>query len=215
MHVAQPVERGWARYRTRLRTIEIPESLNQLRRAWERRARRALGRRRIELWSDDGVGRETLLERLVALAGQHRWFVRVDPGWAPHDVRFYGDRWCKADLSSVTENHGGARRLTRLEVRLMATLYHKLVVFLLGYVLVLVSLVDHRWALLLAPPALAVAWQLFASRRRLLRTLVACILATAQELRMTLVGAPELLRAPSEPEAAALPVGASPRGAAR
>jgi hypothetical protein len=215
MHIAQPVERGWARYRTRFRTIEIPESLHLLRRAWERRARRVLGRRRIELWSEDGVGRETLLERLVALAGQHRWFMRIDPGWAPHDVRFYGDRWCKADLTSVTESHGGGRRLTRLEVRLMATLYHKLVLLLLAYGLVLVSLADHRLGVLLVPPALAVAWQLTASRRRLLRTLVACILTTAQELRMTLVGAPELLRAEAEPEAAPIAAAASPGEAAR
>jgi GT2 family glycosyltransferase len=199
MHVAQPVERGWARYKTRFQTIEIPESLRQLRQAWERRARRVLGRRRVELWSEEGVGREELLGRLVALAGRHRWFVRVDPGWAPRDVRFYGDRWCKADLTSVTENHGGSRRLTRLDVHLMATLYHKAVLFLLGYVLLLVALTDWRLGPVLAVPGLAVAWQLAASRRRLLRTLLACILATAEELRMMLVGAPELLRGAPEP----------------
>ena len=37
MHVAQPVERGSARYRTRFETIVIPEALHGLRRSWERR----------------------------------------------------------------------------------------------------------------------------------------------------------------------------------
>ena len=50
---------------------------------------------------------------LLALAARHRWFVRIDSGWETHDVRFYGDRWCKTDLVTVTENHGGGRRLTR------------------------------------------------------------------------------------------------------
>jgi hypothetical protein len=211
MHVAQPVERGWARYKTRFQTIEIPEALRQLRQAWERRGRGVLGRRRVELWSEDGVGREALLERLVALAAQHRWFVRVDPGWAPHDVRFYGDRWCKADLTSVTENHGGGRRLTRLEVHMMATLYHKAVLFLLGYLLALVSLADLRVGALLLLPGLAVAWQLAASRRRLRRTLGACILACAEELRLTLVGAPDLLRAAPAPEQPPLEAGSASR----
>jgi len=200
MHIAQPVERGWARYKTRFQTIEIPESLHALRRAWEGRAGRSLRRPRLELWSEDGIGREELLGRLVALAAGHRWFARVDPGWAPHDVRFYGDRWCKADLTSVTENHGGGRRLTRLELKLMATLYQKVLVFLLGYAALLVVLLEPRLLWLLAALVLATLWRLGSSRRRLLRTVMACVLSVAQELRMTAVDDPRLLQPQAAPE---------------
>ena len=47
-----------------------------------------LGRRQVELWSEGWVGREKLLESLLQLAAENRWFVRVDPGWNEHDVRF-------------------------------------------------------------------------------------------------------------------------------
>jgi hypothetical protein len=194
MHVAQPVERGWARSSMRFRTIEIPEALHRLREAWEVRGGAQLRRDQLDLWSEDCVDRHRLLERLLALAQENRWFVRVDPGWEAHDVRFYGDRWCKANLVTVTENHGGAKRLTRVRLKLLPTLYHNAALFMLAYVLVLVWFLNQRFALILVPPLVAVAWLLRSSRRRLRRTLVACILASAEKLGMTLMGAPELLR---------------------
>src|SRR5260370_24373922 len=137
MHVAQPVERGWARYKTRFETIVIPEALRALRRVWESRAGAVLRRQQLDLWSEDGVGREKLLESVLALTGEAGWFVRVDPGWNGHDVRFYGDRWCKADLVTVTENHGGGKRLTRVRLAPAATLFQKALLLLLGFLLVL------------------------------------------------------------------------------
>jgi hypothetical protein len=198
MHVAQPVERGWARYKTRFQTIQIPEGLHALRRRWEPGAGPLLERSQIELWSESAVAREKLLERLLQLAAEHRWFVRIDPGWAPHDVRFYGDRWSKADLSTVTENHGGGRLLTRVSLQLRATLYQKALVFLIGYLLVLAWLVDRRSELLVVPVLGLLLFKLATARRLLRRTIVAGLLQAAQDLGMTLVGAPALPK-PSEP----------------
>jgi glycosyltransferase involved in cell wall biosynthesis len=203
MHVAQPVERGWARYRTRFRTIEIPEALHALRREWEGRARALIARERLDLWSESGVGRETLLERLLAFVGEKGWFPRLDPGWAPKDVRFYGDRWCKADLVTVTENHGGERRLTRLRLEMKPTLFRNALLLLLGYLLVLGWAWSKSVLLFLLPVLLGVAWQLGSSRRRLRRTVMATILATAERLGMSVVGAPDAIRRRAQPEAPA------------
>jgi hypothetical protein len=63
MHVAQPVERGWARYKTRFQTIEIPQAFHELRSAWERRAGAVLDRSRVELWSESWVPRARLRGR--------------------------------------------------------------------------------------------------------------------------------------------------------
>jgi hypothetical protein len=193
MHVAQPVERGYARYSTRFKTISIPESLHELRRSWEPRAGVLLRRAELELWSEQGVDRQRLLDRLLALAAERRWFVRLDPGWSARDVRFYGDRWFKADLLTVTENHGGGKRLTRLRLRVQPTLYHSALVLLLGYVLALSWFLDGRWALAFAPFLAAVGWRLSASRRRLRATVNACVLAVAEELGLSVVGAPGIL----------------------
>jgi hypothetical protein len=189
MQIAQPVERAHARYSMRFRTISIPDALHELRESWEARARNLLGRGELALWSETGVDRRAVLERLLALAAEHSWFVRVDPGWSALDVRFYGDRWCKADLLSVTEDHGAGRKLTRLRSRIQPTLYHNALLLLLGYLLTLVTLFDGRWAPALVPLLAAAAWRLAASRRRLRRTVNASVLAVAEQLGLTVLGA--------------------------
>jgi glycosyltransferase involved in cell wall biosynthesis len=178
----------------RFKTIQIPEPLHELRAAWQRRAGALLTRPRIELWSEDGVGREKLLEEVLSLARLHGWFVRVDPGWSDHDIRFYGDRWCKADLTTVTEEHGGGRRLTRLRLGCRATLFQKALLLWLGYVLVLAWGVESSLALYVTPLLAAVLWQVRASSERLRSVVASGILNAAEGLGMTVVGQPELLR---------------------
>jgi glycosyltransferase involved in cell wall biosynthesis len=194
MHIAQPVERGSARYSTRFRTIEIPEALNTLRRGWERRAGGFLGKQNLDLWSENGVTRETLLERLLALTAEHKWFVRVDPGWSARDVRFYGDRWCKADLITVSEAHGGGRLLTRVRLVTSSTLYHSALLFLTGYLVVLAYFIDSQLAVLLLPFLVVTGWKLASSRRRLRRSVMACVLNAAEGLGMSVIGSPDLLK---------------------
>ena len=211
MHIAQPVERGWARYRTRFNTIHIPEPLHAVRREWEERARAILSRAEIVLWSEGSVGRETLLERLLAFVGEKGWFPRLDPGWAPKDVRFYGDRWCKADLVTVTENHGGERRLTRLRLELKPTLFQNVLLLLLGYLLVLAWAWSPSALIALMPVLVGVGWQFASSRRRLRRTIMASLLATAERLGMTVVGDPEALKRPETSPGREEPVAAARR----
>jgi hypothetical protein len=194
MHVAQPVERGWARYSMRFRTIRIPEALHDLRRRWEPRAGWRRWPNLLELWSENGSGREQLLQRVLGLTAEQRWFVRVDPGWEARDVRFYGDRWCKLDAVSVTENHGGGRLLTRVRLRLQPTLFHNALLSVYAYALLLCSIIDLRLALLPLPLLAVSLWQLASSRRRLRRTVIACLLTTAEQLGMSVIGAPDLLR---------------------
>jgi hypothetical protein len=207
------VERGWARYRTRFETILIPEALQTLRRDWEKRARRVIARSTLELWSEKSAGREVLLERLLAFVGKRGWFPRLDPGWAPKDVRFYGDRWCKADLVTVTENHGGERRLTRLRLEMRPTLFQNALLVLLGYVLILTWAWAPAALLALAPVVVGVAWQFASSRRRLRRTVMASILETAEGLGMTVVGAPDALKPRRTADEAPPPADEGPRQA--
>jgi glycosyltransferase involved in cell wall biosynthesis len=193
MHVAQPVERGWARYRGRFEDIRIPDALHRLRRVWEYRAGTVLRRREIALWSENWIGREELLKDLVDLAQRHHWFPRIDSGWLPHDVRFYGDRWCKADLVTVTENHGGPERLTRLRLVRQATLFQKALVVGLAYLAALAWAIEPRAILYVVPFILATLWQVHWSTRQLHTAVMAAALTTARQLGMAVVDAPELL----------------------
>jgi len=209
MHVAQPVERGWARYRTRFEDIRIPDAMHRLRRVWQHRGGFRLRRNQLDLWSENGVGREELLKELVDMAAQHRWFVRIDSGWRPTDVRFYGDRWCKADLVTVTENHGGGKRLTRVRLEGRATLFQKALILGLGYSVILAWAIEPRWALYVAPLILATLWQVRHTGRELRAAVIASVMTTARQMGMTVVGAPDLLAKRGEreePATASLPV---------
>ncbi len=212
LHVAQPVERGWARYRTRFEDIRIPDVVHRLRRAWEARGGKLLRGDELALWSESWIGREELLKELLDLARTHHWFVRVDSGWLPNDVRFYGDRWCKADLVTVTENHGGPRRLTRVRLKQRATLFQKALLLALGYLFVLAWAAAPSAALYVAPFLLLMVGRVFASERQLRGAVMAAVLTSARQLGMTVVGAPDLLarRVPErvETEEAPLPLAA-------
>ena len=107
----------------------------------------------MSLWSENGADREKLLEGLLQVTAEHRWFVRIDPGWASHDIRFYGDRWCKTDLATVSENHGGGRRQTRVRLRPAPTLFQKAMWIALGYVLALAWGISPPAAVALSPLA--------------------------------------------------------------
>ena len=142
------------------------------------------------------MGREKLLESLLQLAAENRWFVRVDPGWNEHDVRFYGDRWCKTDLCSVTENHGGGRLLTRVRLRPAATLFQKALWFGLGYTLLLSWGLCDWCALAVAPFLLALLVHVRRSGRRLNAVVMASVLSVAERQGLTVVGEPEAFSKP-------------------
>lgn len=198
MHVAQPVVRGWARYRTRFETIRIPEAIHTLRRAWKKRAGHLLGHPQLDLWSEERVSRDKLLESLLRLTAQRRWFVHVDPGWESHDVRFYGDRWCQTDLVSVTEDHGGGRRLTRVRLLTRATFFQKVLWLALGYILVLSWGLAGPVALAVVPVLLFLLAAARASGRRLNDAVMSCVLSVAERLGMSVVNEPNAFLVPLE-----------------
>jgi hypothetical protein len=210
MHVVQPVARGWARYKSRFETHVIPESFHALRRAWRDRAPRLLGRRQIGLWSEDQTSREKLLETLLQMTAQQRWFVHVDPGWESHDVRLYGDKWCQTDLVTVTENHGGGRRLTRIRLLPRATFFQKVLWIAIAYVLLVAVGLGQEELLLVSPVLLGLLAWVSASGRRLNAVVVASVLDAAEHLGMTVVGEPDAFKEPSAIERPPLPAPGCP-----
>lgn len=222
MHVAQPVARGWARYQTRFRTRHVPEALHALAAAWDERAPMLLRRRELALWSEDGQGREQLLDRLVGFARAQGGNLRADTGWAPFDLTFRGDRWTNVEITTVTEEHGGGRRLTRVRTRLRATASFYAALAATTYLAIFMSLWRGHtlWAAgwpwshqvswwpewlwqpdlesaIVITPILGVLWTVVASSRRLRRVATATLLSVAEAMGMTVVGAPDLLRRPA------------------
>lgn len=130
----------------------------------------------------------------MADARAHGGNLRADTGWAPIDLTFRGDRWSNVELTTVTEEHGGGRRLTRVRSRLRATPSFYAVLAATSYLLLFVWLWEPGWELGMVAPVLGVAWTVTASSRRLRRVALASVLAAAEALGMTVVGAPGTLR---------------------
>jgi hypothetical protein len=147
------------------------------------------------------------------VTAEHRWFVRIDPGWASHDIRFYGDRWCKTDLSTVTENHGGGKRLTRVRLRPAPTLFQKAVWIALGYLLALAWGIYAPAVAVLSPLVAGPLLWMWLSGRRLNEVVMASVLLVARRQGMSVVGEPEGLDALDQADESTLPAPAT--GAAR
>ncbi len=108
---AQPLVRGWARYFTWLKFKRTPSSVIS------RDHILGLGpgnRRLLKFWSEEGRGRECLLEECVRGLEEQGWSYSIDTGWQRWDVKVYGNLWWSVVLRTVTEYHGGPKCLTRV-----------------------------------------------------------------------------------------------------
>lgn len=161
LHLLQPVVRGWARYRGRLKGVRSPlarlENLDSLSRQQQR-----LIPRELIVPDPANRGRGAFLEYLLDRLGRAGWACRVDAGWRRVDLEVYGSRWSKLQLTTLSEHTPeGARIWCRL--RTCWTLPARLAFGAAGLLAVLGVLIAQArhpwtWALLLLPPALAGIW---------------------------------------------------------
>ncbi|HWL54567.1 MAG TPA: glycosyltransferase [Chthoniobacteraceae bacterium] len=112
----QPLVRGWARYFTWLKFKQTPKAVIA------RQEERLPGGRtsgsisKLNFWSEEGAGREKLLEEIFAQMEEEDWRYSADTGWKGWDIQIYGNRFWSINLKSVTEYHGGPKCLTRVRL---------------------------------------------------------------------------------------------------
>jgi hypothetical protein len=80
-------------------------------------AKAGRGLRRRIFWSDEGRDRHHLLGAIFQLLEEEGWRYSVDTGWNEWDIQIYGNFWWSIVLQTVTEDHTGAKRLTRVRLR--------------------------------------------------------------------------------------------------
>ena len=134
--LTQPLVRGWARYFTWLKFKRTPESVISAKEK-DFLPSRIRGNSRLNFWNEEGKGRETLLQGIIAALEDEGWSYSLDTGWKEWDIQIYGSFWWGIRLRSVTEYHGGPKCLTRvgLSTRMVATtiLVNLLVLSYLAY----------------------------------------------------------------------------------
>ena len=127
--LAQPLVRGWARYFTWLKFKRTPPAVIA---SVEKDFKSARGSiTNLRFWSEDGHGRERLLQESIEALESEGWNYSLDTGWKNWDIQIYGSFWWGIQMRSVTEYHGGPKCLTRvhLRTRMVAT------TFLLSFIL--------------------------------------------------------------------------------
>jgi cellulose synthase/poly-beta-1,6-N-acetylglucosamine synthase-like glycosyltransferase len=167
----QPIQRGWARYRGRLRLGPVsPRSLETFDSLSRREGDRELCQS--QYWSRSGVNRLEFLARILARLEKRGWQFRVDTGWSDFDVEIFGSRWASLQLATVAEPHPGGKLMLRCRLRSAWPLASRAAFFaLLGLELVVIGwLCGHHpwiWFLLLTLPAFP--WFIIREQRGLLR----------------------------------------------
>ncbi len=75
------------------------------------------GLRRRVFWSEEGRDRHHLLGAIFQLLEEEGWRYSIDTGWKEWDIQIYGNFWWSIVLQTVTEYHGGGKKLTRVRLR--------------------------------------------------------------------------------------------------
>jgi hypothetical protein len=110
----QPLVRSWSRCRTRLFGYSPPVRPPQETEAGPVCQLPRNGRHAVAYWSPSGMGRTTLLERLITALDEHHWGKIIDEGWSEWDVEVYCHPWTALRVCTAQEEYGGGRRLIRI-----------------------------------------------------------------------------------------------------
>lgn len=116
LYLLQPLVRGWARYRGRLRLrsalAAAPENLDSvsLRTSDERLDV-------TQYWCQRRIPRIEFVGAVLRRLDQRGWPNRPDMGWSEFDVEVQGNRWCVIQLTTVAEDHPAGAQVLRVRLR--------------------------------------------------------------------------------------------------
>jgi hypothetical protein len=116
LYLLQPLVRGWARYRGRLRlrsALEAaPENLDSV------TLRDGTDRLDVtQYWCQQRLPRLEFVGAILQRLAQRGWPNRPDVGWSEFDVEVQGNRWCVVQLATVAEDHAGGAQVLRVRLR--------------------------------------------------------------------------------------------------
>jgi glycosyltransferase involved in cell wall biosynthesis len=89
----------------------------------------ALRQRALKLayWSESGIPRDSLIDRLVKLFTRAAMPVRVDSGWNDYDLEIQADSWTRLRIKTADEEHEGGKLKTIVQAQIRLSLLSKLV----------------------------------------------------------------------------------------
>ena len=206
LYLLQPLVRGWPRYARQLRFSETPQAARETVRALAAQYERLGTTHTLNYWNEASIERLTFLETLLEVLDRDRWQSRTDSGWDEFDVMINGDRFSRVLVKTVSENHGGEKRLLRARLEAGWTLRGKISFFAIALAMCLAARlwwsimlpvaqvpVWMLWTLTALPLLLIVFWAgyLYLRARRSLRLAVALLDLCANQLKLIKLSAPK------------------------
>jgi hypothetical protein len=64
---------------------------------------------KLSYWSENGVSRDPLIDRLIKLFARAGMPVRVDSGWNDYDLEIQPDSWTRVRIKTAEEEHPGGK----------------------------------------------------------------------------------------------------------
>ncbi len=113
LYLLQPIVRGWPRYAYRLQRPPTPSAARAAVTAFAAQYRGVGSIHTLNFWNEQGTERVAFLQKLVEILERDGWQASADSGWDEFDVTIYGDRFTEVVVHTVSENHGGPKRLLR------------------------------------------------------------------------------------------------------
>jgi hypothetical protein len=202
----QPIVRGWPKYARRLHRSETPPAASATVRALAAQYKGLGSMHTLNYWNEKSVERFTFLEVLLELLDRDRWQSRADSGWDEFDVTIYGDRFTKVEVKTVSENHGGEKRLLRARLESGWSLLGKISFFAIAVAMCLAARLWWTlalpspqvplwglWGLTVFPLALICLWAgyLHLRARRSLRLATALLDVCAKRLNLIKLSTPK------------------------
>ena len=125
--VAQPLQRGWARYFTWLRGKRTPPSVVAAKEVEPHASSGLFAAGHLTFWSEGGRERTELLKQIEILLDEEGWNYSLDTGWTNWDIHIFASRWWNLRLRTMTEIYPHGRRLTRVGNFLVASTFSNLI----------------------------------------------------------------------------------------
>jgi hypothetical protein len=187
LYLLQPVVRGWPRYAHGLKRPSTPSAARTAIIALAGQHRGVGSVHTLSFWNERGTERLVFLQKLLEVLERDGWQASADSGWDEFDVTIHSDRMTKVIVQTVSENHGGPKRLLRVRLCAHWTLWSKiclwLVVALVAFFLAATS--RALWALPSWLLVVAVTLWLHWRARRSLRLGLGLVDLTAQQMGLT------------------------------
>jgi len=112
----------------------------------------------VNYWNEKSIERLLFLEALLELLDRDQWQSRSDSGWDEYDVTIFGDRFSKVVVKTVSENHGGEKRLLRARLEAGWTLRGKISLFVITLAMCITA---RLWWSIMLPVSQVPVWMLW------------------------------------------------------